>query len=164
MESMSEPRYTLFLARIGLPTICLGQYFGISFMIYMLFLVECPPLVIGITVSVAVVIFAMFPVWYKTFFDNTYIGIDGPLRVQWSAERVVFTGAYFKLDVGVEDILHYRIIGFRAFESTFMLKLRIRKPNGRIESTFLSIRMPRKNQFITFLEQHRPVQEDIAAS
>lgn len=156
MESISEPKGMAILFRIIPLFTCLGEYFVIAIMAFFIALSPTPWIIRGITIALICVGLLMIPFWYKTFFDKTFIGPDRPLFVQWSPERVLFRGGYFKLDVPVKDILRFQPIGFRWSERAFMLKVRIRKPDGKEESTYLSTTMPRKHEFMSFLQQHIP--------
>lgn len=154
METVREPKGMALLFRSIPPLICLVEYFAIVAMAMFVVLTPAPWFIRIITIALLCVGLLMAPFWYKTFFDRTFIGPDRPLLIQWSPERVLFSGGYFKLDVPMKDILGFQPIGYGGSERTFILKVRIRKPNGKQESTYLSTTMPRKHEFMLFLQQH----------
>ena len=90
----------------------------------------------------------MLPFWYKTFFDRTFVGLDRPLWIQWSDDSIRFRGVFFEIEVPIKNVIGYKMIGFKAFNTT---KVTVRKINGDIESMWLSTTMPRKQELINFL-------------
>ena len=153
-ETITESKGMMVVFRLIPPFVCIFEYFGIVVMIAMLVFLECTPLVQFLIFVVAAIGIGMLPFWFRTFFDTTFIGPDRPLFVQWSDDRIQFCGGYFRLDVPVKDILFFKTIGFCRSERTFMLKITIRKANGKKESTYLSTSMSRKSDLITFLKKH----------
>ena len=94
----------------------------------------------------------MLPFWYKTFFDRTFVGLDRPLWIQWSDDSIRFRGVFFEIEVPITNVIRYKTFGFKAFNTTFTLKVTVRKINGDIESMWLSTTMPRKQVLIDFLD------------
>lgn len=152
MYSISEPWFMRFLFRLILPLICLGQYFLTVLFTLILIFVDCPWLITFIVVLFVFVCGVMLPYWYKTFFDRTFIGPDRPLRIQWSDNSIRFKGVFFEIEVPIKNVIKYNTIGFKTHNTTFSLKLKIRKTNGDVESMWLSTTMPRKQELINFLD------------
>jgi len=155
MDSISEYLFSRLLHRLIPPLICLVQYFTTVVLVLMLVLVDCPWIVTIIIVFMVFVSGVMLPFWYKTFFDPSFVGPDRPLWVQWSDNDIRFRGAYFDIKVPIKNVLGYKVIGFRRANTTFTLKVKVGKMNGAVENMWLSSMMPRKEDFIDFLEQHR---------
>ena len=155
MESILEYRFIAFLFRLRPPVICLCEYFGIFIMVLMLILVDCPWIVTALIILAVMVGVAMLPLWYKTFFDRNSVGLDQPFLVQWSDEVIRFRGAYFDIEVPVSNVLGYKAIGLRSCNTAFVLKMKVKKASGVVERMWLSTTMPRKKEFIDFLDQHR---------
>ena len=152
MYSTSEPWFMKILFGLSLPLICLGQYIlAVPFTLVLIF-VDLPWLITVIIVLFILVCGAMLPFWYKTFFDRTFVGPDRPLWIQWSDDSIRFRGVFFDIEVPIKNVIGYKTIGFKAFNTTFTLKVTARKINDDIESMWLSTTMPRKHEFINFLD------------
>ena len=152
MYSASEPWFMKILFGLSTPLIFLGQYFLTVLFTLTLIFVDWPWL---ITVIIVLFIFAcgvMLPFWYKTFFDRTFIGLDRPLWIQWSDNSIRFKGVFFEIEVPIKNVIEYKIIGFKIHNTTFTLKLKVRKTNGDIKSMWISTTMPRKQELINFLD------------
>ena len=152
MYSLSEPWFMKIIFGFTLPLICLGQYFLTVVFTLVLIFVDCPWLITVILVLVVFVCVVMLPYWYKTFFDRTFVGLDRPLWIQWSDDSIRFRGVFFEIEVPIENVIRYKMIGFKAFNTTFILKVTVRKINGDIKSMWLSTTMPRKQELINFLD------------
>ena len=94
----------------------------------------------------------MLPFWCKTFFDRTFVGPDRPLWIQWSDDSIRFRGTFFDIEVPIGNVIGYKVIGLRVLNTTFSLKVKVRKINGSVESMWLSTTMPRKQELIEFLD------------
>ena len=138
-------------------SICLVQYFVTISLTLMLVASDCSWEVIIIIVFIVFISGIMLPFWYKTFFDRTFVGADRPLLIQWSDEVTRFRGAHFDIEVPNENILGYKVVGFRSNNEAFTLKVKVRKKNGTVEKMWLSTTMPVKKEFMDFLDQHRAV-------
>jgi hypothetical protein len=158
MNSISEPWLMKVLFRLTPISICLGQYFVTIMLTLMLVVSDCSWEVIIIIAFVVFISGVMLPFWYKTFFVRTFVGVDRPLLVQWSDEVTRFRGAHFDIEVPNENILGYKVVGFRRTNTAFTLKVKLRKKNGAVESMWLSTTMPRKKEFMDFLDQHRAIE------
>jgi len=157
MNSISEHWFMKILFRLIPPSIFLTQYFGTVIMILILVFVDCPWIITVLTVLMVFVGGIMSPFWYRTFFDRTFVGLGRPLSVQWSESDIHFRGVYFDIAVPVENILAYKVLGFRGNNTTFTLKLKVRKINGTVENMWLSTTMPKKKEFIDFLDRHQAI-------
>jgi len=155
MDSISEPWFMRVLFRLIPLPICLAQYFGTIILTLMLVLVDCSWVVTIIIVFVVFISGVMLPFWYKTFFDRTFVGPDRPLLIQWSDEVIRFRGAYFDIEIPICNVLEYKAIGLRSCNTAFTLKMKVKKANDSVERMWLSTTMPRKKEFIDFLDQHR---------
>jgi hypothetical protein len=137
---------------LSLPLVCLGQYFlAVMFTLTLIF-VDWPWIITIIIVLFIFVCVVMLPYWYKTFFDRTFIGLDMPLCIQWSDDSIRFRGVFFEIEVPITNVIEYKMFGFKAFNTTFTLKVTVRKINGDVESMWLSTTMPRKQVLIDFLD------------
>lgn len=153
MESISEPKFMSVLFRIIPPFICVTQYFMTVVMALMIMLVDCSWEIRGLIVLIVLVGLVMIPFWYKTFFDRQFVGPDRPIAVQWFCDQISFRGAYFNVKVPAANILQYKAIGFKKWETAFILKLKVKMPNGSASNMYLSTTMPRKKLFLSFLEK-----------
>jgi len=157
MNSISEPWLMKIMFRLTPISIFLGQYFVTISLVFMLVAYDCPWEVTLIIVFVVFFCGVMLPFWYRTFFDRTFVGVDRPLLVQWSDEATRFRGAHFDIEIPNENIIGYKVVGFRSMNTAFTLKVKVRKKNGAVETMYLSTTMPGKKEFMDFLDQHRPV-------
>jgi len=150
MYSTSEPWFMKIIFGLIPPMVCLGQYFLAVMFTLMLIFIDCTWLVTVIIVLVIFVCGVMLPFWYKTFFDRTFVGADRPLWIQWSDDSIRFRGVFFEIEVPIKNVIEYKMFGFKAFNTTFTLKVTVRKINGDVESMWLSTTMPRKQVLIDF--------------
>jgi hypothetical protein len=155
MQSISESRAIALLARIGPPFICLVEYLVIASAVVLVRYGETDSIIKAIMVLLVCLGLIMIPFWYRAFFDRSFIGPDRTVLVQWSADHVVFSGAYHRLEVAVTDILGFQRFGFFVWGEAFILRIRIRRPNGKLQSVQLSTTMPGKQQFVSFVERSR---------
>jgi hypothetical protein len=132
--------------------ICLGQYFVTVIMILVLILMDSPWIIKGLITLLFLVGVFMLPFWYKTFFDKDFVGLDRPIVLHWSENIVSFRGGYFYIEIPVENILDYQKIGIKRWNSTFTLKVKVKKLNNAIVNMWLSTTMPCKNEFVSFLD------------
>lgn len=132
--------------------IFVGEYLGIAMFLLMLILFDCPWIIKGLIVFTFLIGMLMLPLWYKTFFDNDSVGLDQPIELHWSENIVSFRGGYFYIEVPVENILDYQKVGIKRWNSTFTLKVKVRKLNNVIVNMWLSTTMPCKNEFVSFLD------------
>ena len=75
------------------------------------------------TVIFALLGIAMLRVWYRTFFDKEFVGIDRPISIKWSCEGISFRGVFFKIDVPLENVVEYKVAGL-AHAKTLDIKVR----------------------------------------
>jgi len=120
--SISEPFYVTAFSKIGPPIVFLMHYAAIFSVILILVVYDDRPWgIILFAVFMAGLGVAMLPIWYKTFFDRTYVGIDRVLSVEWSPECISFRGGYFHLEVPPCDVLSFSTRGFRNINQAHIL-------------------------------------------
>lgn len=170
MQSISEHWWGILIHGLVPPFGCLCQYFvTITLALSLVALGFRWPLML-LTILLVSIAVLMLPFWYKTFFDRTFVGPDRPLWVQWSSDQVRFQGAYFNIEVPLEKILEYKVVNPYTFRTiptykvinskrTFILKVKVKKANGAIETMYLSTTMPKKGEFISFLEERQTHQD-----
>ena len=151
MDSASEPILTNVIFRLGPPFICMCEYVAIAGMAIMF--LSSGWLLKILAMPLAFLGLITVPFWYKTFFDRDFVGLDRPLSVQWSYDGLRFRGAYFIVEVPVQNVLQYKVIGFKQRERAFMLKVKVRRTKGSVISFYLSTTMPRKKEFLSFLKE-----------
>ncbi|NCC50581.1 MAG: hypothetical protein EOM20_05125 [Spartobacteria bacterium] len=152
MNAITEPRFMKIIFRTIPVFICIGEYAIIVAIIILVSFSKSPFIVKGLLLMLGFIGLIMIPFWYRTFFDKTFIGPDRPICVRWTADNLFFFGCYFEIHVCARDILDYQVIGFRKYERMFMIKIKMRKPNGKIETVYLSTTMHNKTDLLSFLE------------
>jgi len=95
----------------------------------------------------------LLPYWYKTFFDSQFVGFDRPTFIQWSEEEILFRGFYFKVKIPLKDILNYSVSGIRWFERSYIIIIRIKKPDNSIEYISVPTTMNNKKKLLLFLKE-----------
>lgn len=150
--SISEPFYVSALAKIGPPLVFLTHYAATFSLILILAVYDDRPLpMILFAVLVTGLGVALLPVWYKTFFDCTYPGIDRVISVEWTPACISFRGGYFHLEVPPSDVLAFRTWGVRRINQAHILKVLVKGPSGAKRHVYLCQTMTDKDKFLDFL-------------
>ena len=159
MKSINEPVVSQLIYTLVPVVICAGHFVMLTtifIIIIKLSIFTDISIYIMITAIIFIIIIFKFwaSFWYKTFFDPRFVGPDRPLAVHWTDDRVQFIGAFFNLDIPVNDIISYRrfIFSFRPNQS-YMLNVRVIY-NGKMKYMSLSTTMPQKEKFIEYLQSH----------
>ena len=125
---------------IGISTILNGHLAGGFFF-----------MILGVFSSIIIVLLTK-PLWYRNFFDKSFVGFDCTTMAQWDESRIHFSGPYFDLDVSKNDVLTYHIpFGIPDEKSMFAIRIKIKVENS-IKTLWMPITMPDKINFLNFLE------------
>ncbi len=154
MPAISEPKPVAFLQLIAIPVVCLIECVVIVFLVFVA--AFSPSDIIIKTIAIALVFLGllMIPFWYRTFFDENFVGLDRPVAVQWSSDTVSFKGSFFLISVPIKNIITFTTMGICWLPKGFMVKVKVRGPTGHVKSLYLSTTMRRKREFISFLERY----------
>jgi hypothetical protein len=156
-HSASEPWISVLLFWLIPPSICFAQYFVGSMMVLMfaLHFTVFPWILRVLTVASVVAGGVMVPVWWRTFFDRGFVGMDRPYLVEWSSDTLAFRGCFFDLTVPIERVTKWRVVGFKSAEYLFMLRISVLDEKGRTQVLNLSTSMSNKRALLAHLDKAR---------
>lgn len=115
---------------------------------------EVPVFIIIITGVLVIIAFIALPFWHRQFFDPGFVGLDAPHLVQWSQDKIIFKGAYFRIEITPEAVVRYRTLGLTKRESYFILFVRIRQCDGSFATMTLGQDIPKK-EFLKYLKREK---------